>query len=77
MAAIQSCQFSSDGAFLTLCEAADFVHVFDVHRLGLGYERAGGVDCQTIDFFGEIAGAAFTPRDGEQLFVGVSDERYG
>jgi secreted PhoX family phosphatase len=30
---------------------------------------------QEIDFFGEIAGVAFTP-DGEDLYIGISDPTY-
>ncbi|TPX55996.1 hypothetical protein CcCBS67573_g09396 [Chytriomyces confervae] len=32
---------------------------------------------QTIDFFGEVAGISFTPEDGNILYIGVSDHRYG
>ncbi|KAI8841199.1 WD40-repeat-containing domain protein [Chytriomyces cf. hyalinus JEL632] len=32
---------------------------------------------QTIDFFGEVAGISFTPEDGNMLYIGVSDHRYG
>ncbi|KAG2437296.1 hypothetical protein HXX76_005954 [Chlamydomonas incerta] len=67
MGAIRSLRFSPDGRFLAMAEPADFVHVYDV--------AAGFLDCQEHDFFGEIAGVAFSP-DSAYLFVGVSDLTY-
>jgi len=68
IAPIRSVSYSSDGRFLCMAEAADYVHIYDV----LADYKAG----QTIDFFGEIVGAAFTP-DNEGIFTGISDGRYG
>ncbi|CAI0447705.1 unnamed protein product [Linum tenue] len=68
MGAIRGLKFTSDGQFLGMQEAADFVHVFDV--------ESGYVKCQEIDLFGEIAGISFSP-DSESLFVGIADRTYG
>ncbi|GLC56000.1 hypothetical protein PLESTB_001053600 [Pleodorina starrii] len=67
MGAIRSLRFTPDGRFLAMSEPADFVHVYDV--------ASGFQDCQEHDFFGEIAGIAFTP-DSSSLFVGISDLTY-
>ncbi|KAG2453208.1 hypothetical protein HYH02_002531 [Chlamydomonas schloesseri] len=67
MGAVRSLRFSPDGRFLAMAEPADFVHVYDV--------AAGFMDCQEHDFFGEIAGVAFSP-DSSSMFVGVSDLTY-
>ncbi|KAG2485962.1 hypothetical protein HYH03_015405 [Edaphochlamys debaryana] len=67
MGAIRSLRFTPDGRFLAMSEPADFVHLYDV--------ASGFRDCQEHDFFGEIAGVAFTP-DSSGLFVGVSDLTY-
>lgn len=67
MGSVRSCRFSPDGACLAFSEPADFVHVYDV---------AGGLCThQEIDFFGEIAGIAFTP-GAEALFVAIPDREY-
>ncbi|CAL5085722.1 unnamed protein product [Urochloa decumbens] len=66
--AVRGLKFSSDGRFLAMAEAADFVHVYDSHA---GYSKE-----QEIDIFGEIAGVSFSP-DAEALFVGVADRTYG
>ncbi|TKW35933.1 hypothetical protein SEVIR_2G407700v4 [Setaria viridis] len=66
--AVRGLKFSSDGRFLAMAEAADFVHVYDSH--------AGYSEEQEIDIFGEIAGVSFSP-DAEALFVGVADRTYG
>nr|XP_043640155.1 uncharacterized WD repeat-containing protein C2A9.03-like [Erigeron canadensis]XP_043640156.1 uncharacterized WD repeat-containing protein C2A9.03-like [Erigeron canadensis] len=68
LGAIRSIRYSSDGQFMAMAEAADFVHVFDVKS---GYEKE-----QEIDFFGEISGMSFSP-DTESLFIGVWDRSYG
>ncbi|CAL1390402.1 unnamed protein product [Linum trigynum] len=68
MGAIRGLKFTSEGQFLGMQEAADFVHVFDV--------ESGYVKCQEIDLFGEIAGISFSP-DSESLFVGIADRTYG
>ncbi|XP_076887016.1 putative WD repeat-containing protein C2A9.03 [Bidens hawaiensis] len=68
MAAIRSLRFSTDGQFLVVSEAADFVHVYSTN---LNYETR-----QEIDFFGEIAGVSVSP-DDESLYVGVWDRTYG
>ncbi|GLT48489.1 hypothetical protein SLA2020_221100 [Shorea laevis] len=68
MGAIRALKFTSNGRFLGMAEAADFVHVFDT--------ESGYVNCQEIDLFGEIAGISFSP-DTEALFVGVADRTYG
>ncbi|XP_044959734.1 uncharacterized WD repeat-containing protein C2A9.03-like [Hordeum vulgare subsp. vulgare] len=67
MGAIRSIHYTSDGKFLAMAEAADFIHIFDV---GSGYDRK-----QELDFFGEIAGISFSP-DTEALFVSVHDRNY-
>ncbi|EFJ44213.1 hypothetical protein VOLCADRAFT_65194 [Volvox carteri f. nagariensis] len=67
MGAIRSLRFTADGRFLAMSEPADFVHVYDV--------ASGFQECQEHDFFGEIAGIAFTP-DSSSLFVGISDLTY-
>ncbi|GIL91285.1 hypothetical protein Vretimale_9993 [Volvox reticuliferus] len=67
MGAIRSLRFTPDGRFLAMSEPADFVHIYDV--------ASGFQDCQEHDFFGEIAGIAFTP-DSSSLFVGISDLVY-
>ncbi|XP_010542488.1 PREDICTED: uncharacterized WD repeat-containing protein C2A9.03-like [Tarenaya hassleriana] len=66
--AIRSIRYSSDGKYMAVAEAADFVHVYDVRN---GYETE-----QEIDFFGEVSGISFSP-DTEGLFVGVWDRAYG
>ncbi|KAM0897894.1 hypothetical protein ACQ4PT_022268 [Festuca glaucescens] len=68
MGAVRGLRFSSDGQFLAMAEAADFVHVYDT--------RACYTTVQEIDLFGEIAGVAFSP-DTDALFVGVADRTYG
>ncbi|XP_066398125.1 uncharacterized WD repeat-containing protein C2A9.03-like [Miscanthus floridulus] len=68
IAAVRGLKFSSDGRFLAMSEAADFVHVYDSQA---DYSRE-----QEIDIFGEIAGMSFSP-DTEALFVGVADRTYG
>uniref|UniRef100_A0ACD5WQF2 Uncharacterized protein n=1 Tax=Avena sativa TaxID=4498 RepID=A0ACD5WQF2_AVESA len=68
MGAVRGLRFSSDGRFLAMAEAADFVHVYDV--------RTCYATVQEIDLFGEIAGVAFSP-DTDALFVGVADRTYG
>ncbi|XBI09259.1 uncharacterized WD repeat-containing protein C2A9.03 isoform X4 [Aegilops tauschii subsp. strangulata] len=67
MGAIRSIRYTSDGKFLAMAEAADFIHIFDV---GSGYDRK-----QELDFFGEVAGISFSP-DTEALFVSVHDRNY-
>ncbi|GMN53689.1 hypothetical protein TIFTF001_022823 [Ficus carica] len=47
LAAIRSIRFTSDGCYMAMAEAADFIHVYDVKS---GYGRE-----QEIDFFGEIS----------------------
>ncbi|XP_076917945.1 putative WD repeat-containing protein C2A9.03 [Bidens hawaiensis] len=68
MAAARSVRFSSDGQFLVVAEATDFVHVYNTK---LNYEKR-----QEIDFFGEIAGVSLSP-DDESLFIGVFSEDCG
>ncbi|KAK8506475.1 hypothetical protein V6N12_034204 [Hibiscus sabdariffa] len=69
MGAIQSIRYTSDGRFMAMAEAADYVHVYDVNS-DYGNE-------QEIDFFGEIPGFSFSP-DTESLFICVGDRgEYG
>ncbi|XP_074572598.1 putative WD repeat-containing protein C2A9.03 isoform X4 [Curcuma longa] len=66
--AIRGIEFSSDGRFMAMAEAADFIHVYDAN--------ADFSSAQEIDMFGEIAGISFSS-DAEALFVGVADRTYG
>ncbi|KAK3146829.1 hypothetical protein QOZ80_3BG0272980 [Eleusine coracana subsp. coracana] len=68
LGAIRSIRYTSDGQFLSMAEAADFVHVFDVKS---DYNKR-----QELDFFGEVSGMSFSP-DTDTLYVGVSDRTYG
>ncbi|CAA3020034.1 uncharacterized WD repeat-containing -like [Olea europaea subsp. europaea] len=68
LGSIRSIRYTSDGRFMAMAEAADFVHVFDVES---GYEKE-----QQMDFFGEISGMSFSP-DTESLFIGIWDLTYG
>ncbi|XXG60170.1 hypothetical protein AAC387_Pa04g2137 [Persea americana] len=68
LSAIRGIRFTSDGKFMAMAEAADFVHVFDTSS---GYRKE-----QEIDFFGEISGVSFSP-DTESLFIGIWDRTYG
>ncbi|CAO3586856.1 unnamed protein product [Absidia cylindrospora] len=65
--AIRSLHFSNDGRRLAMAEPIDFVHIFDTSD----YET-----CQVIDFFGDIAGVAFTP-DDQALMIANNDDRVG
>ncbi|XP_051192948.1 uncharacterized WD repeat-containing protein C2A9.03 isoform X1 [Lolium perenne] len=65
--AIRSTRFTSDGRFLSMAEAADFVHIFDVQS---NYNKR-----QELDLFGEISGMSFSP-DTDALYVGVWDRTY-
>ncbi|KAJ0557901.1 putative transcription factor WD40-like family [Helianthus annuus] len=62
-----SVRFSSDGQFLVVAEAADFVHVCNTK---LNYEKR-----QEIDLFGEMAGVSLSP-DDETLYIGVPNWIY-
>lgn len=66
--AIRSIRFTSDGHFLSMAEAADFVHIFDTKS---DYNKR-----QELDFFGEVSGMSFSP-DTDTLYVGISDRTYG
>lgn len=66
--AIRSIRFTSDGQFLSMAEAADFVHIFDIKS---DYNKR-----QELDFFGEVSGMSFSP-DTDTLYVGISDRTYG
>jgi WD40 repeat protein len=68
MGAIRCIRFTSDGRFMAMAEATDFVHIYETR---FNYEVE-----QEIDMFGEIAGLSFSP-DAEALFVGISDRTYG
>ncbi|MFS8011358.1 putative transcription factor WD40-like family [Helianthus anomalus] len=59
--------FSSDGQFLVVAKATDFVHVC---KTKLNYEER-----QEIDLFGEMAGVSLSPND-ETLYIGVSNWIY-
>ncbi|XP_076915492.1 putative WD repeat-containing protein C2A9.03 [Bidens hawaiensis] len=67
IAAVRSLRFSSDGQFLVVAEAADFVNVYNT---ALNYEKR-----QEIDFFGEISGVSLSP-DDVSLFIGVWDPNF-
>ncbi|KAJ1267439.1 hypothetical protein BS78_07G055800 [Paspalum vaginatum] len=66
--AIRSIRFTSDGQFLSMAEAADFVHIFDIKS---DYNKR-----QELDFFGEVSGMSFSPGT-DTLYVGISDRTYG
>ncbi|XP_078149005.1 putative WD repeat-containing protein C2A9.03 isoform X1 [Carex rostrata] len=68
MGAIRGIKFSSDGNFMAMTEAADYVHVYDT--------KAEYSAAQEMDLFGEISGISFSP-DCESLFVGIADRTYG
>lgn len=60
MAACSFCQSLVGSPILLTLEKADFVHILDVKS---NFERR-----QTIDMFGEIAGACLSP-DDEFLYI--------
>ncbi|XP_025793615.1 uncharacterized WD repeat-containing protein C2A9.03-like isoform X3 [Panicum hallii] len=60
--------FATDGQFLSMAEAVDFVHIFDIKS---DYNKR-----QELDFFGDVSGMSFSP-DTDALYVGVSDRTYG
>ncbi|WVZ94945.1 hypothetical protein U9M48_040771 [Paspalum notatum var. saurae] len=66
--AIRSIRFTSDGQFLSMAEAADFVHIFDIKS---DYNKR-----QELDFFGEVSGMSFSP-DTDTLYIGISDRTFG
>ena len=69
-ACVRSLQFSPLGSgppVLVAAEPADFVHVIDADTFA---------SKQTIEFFGDIAGASITP-DGETLWIGCADPGWG
>jgi hypothetical protein len=66
LGAVRSLRWSPDGRHLAAAEPADFVTVHG----GDGWARA-----QRIDFFGEVAGIAFTPC-GSRLSIAVADATY-
>lgn len=68
LGAVRCAKFSNDGRWLAFSEPADFVHVYDVH--------SNFASCQTIDFFGNIAGIAFSP-DSSSLSVAIADTMFG
>ncbi|RID50847.1 hypothetical protein BRARA_H01549 [Brassica rapa] len=68
LGAIRSIKFTSDGQYMAMAEAADFVHIYNTNT--------GYMNEQEIDFFGEISGISFSP-DTESLFIGVYDRSYG
>ncbi|XP_060973708.1 uncharacterized WD repeat-containing protein C2A9.03 [Cannabis sativa] len=70
LGAIRSIRYTSDGQYMAMAEAADFVHIYDV-KSGSGYEKE-----HEIDLFGEISGISFSP-DTETLFIGIWDRTYG
>ncbi|KAJ3201940.1 hypothetical protein HDU67_000954 [Dinochytrium kinnereticum] len=67
--AIRSLRFTDDGRYLAAAEPADFVHVYDF--------KDPEYRSQVIDFFGDISGISFSPKNGDSLFIGNSDDRYG
>jgi WD40 repeat protein len=67
LGAVRALRWSPDGRFLAAAEPADFVRVYDGDA---GFGRV-----QELDFFGEVAGVAFSPC-GDRLSVAVSDATY-
>ncbi|KAI9730184.1 MAG: hypothetical protein M1818_008278 [Claussenomyces sp. TS43310] len=70
MAGVRSLKYSPLGSgkrVLVAAEQADVVNVIDAETYSTK---------QTLDFYGEILGAAFTP-DGQDLFVGIHDSLRG
>ena len=72
LGAVRALRWSPDGHHLAAAEPADFVRVYDAVGGGgaAPFERA-----QEVDFFGEVAGIAFSPCGG-RLSVAVSDATY-
>ncbi|KAI9164466.1 hypothetical protein H9P43_008317 [Blastocladiella emersonii ATCC 22665] len=64
--AVRSLRFSPDNGTLAIAEDADYISLVCPRRETV----------QQLDFFGEIAGIAFSP-DGSALFAGNADEAYG
>ncbi|ORZ39202.1 WD40-repeat-containing domain protein [Catenaria anguillulae PL171] len=65
--AVRSLRYAADGT-LAIAEDADYVHLLCPRMQQM----------QSLDFFGEISGIAFTPDDmGDRLFIGNADEAYG
>lgn len=76
--AIRSLRFTHQSSLLAIAEETDFVHLVDVDALSaVGGScpldlRLDTLPSQTIDFFGEIAGIAFSPQDDAFLFIGTA-----
>lgn len=68
LAAVRGCSFHTNGT-LVLSEAADYVHI-------LSQDNAYAAPQQTIEFFGENAGAALSP-NATSLYIGIADGSYG
>lgn len=67
MSAVTNLCFSPLGESLAVTEQADFVQLFDTKLFNTS---------QVIDFFGEIAGTAYSS-SGDSLFIGVDDPMLG
>lgn len=63
MAAVRSLRFSPDSSCLAMMEADDFVHLYDA--------SGDFTHKQSIDFFGETAGVAFSP-DSSHFYIGIA-----
>lgn len=70
MAGVRSLKYSPLGSgkrVLVAAEQADIINVIDAETY---------TTKQTLDFFGEVLGAVFTP-DGQDLFIGIHDSYRG
>ena len=68
LGAARSVRFSSCKKFLAFSEPSDYIHLYDV--------QSNYRDAQVLDFFGNIAGIAFSP-DSSRLSVAISDSMFG
>ena len=74
IAPIRSVAFDPSGSSssLLMAEGADFLHLLSLEE----FDAGGKPTMETLDLFGEITGAAWSP-GGERIFVGITDAVYG
>lgn len=73
IAPVRSVAFDPSGSRLLMAEAADFVHVLHLDETD---PTSGKPLMDTLDLFGEITGACFSPA-GDRIFVAITDAVYG